>query len=97
VRGLDRRLARLEAKRAAGDKALVAPETLMRMAAVYEAECARVRERLLGDGPHVPVPAMSDAGNGALPDEPCDVVYRIASWEESEWNGAWAGPGRQRT
>lgn len=56
MRGLERRLARLEATRAAGDEALVAPETLQRMAAVSEAECARIREKLFADGPHVPAP-----------------------------------------
>ena len=54
MKGLERRIARLEATRAAGDEALVAPETLMRMAAVHDAECARIREKLLRDGPFVP-------------------------------------------
>jgi hypothetical protein len=45
----------LEATRAARDEALVAPETLIRMAAVHDAECARIREKLMSDGPHVPV------------------------------------------
>ena len=55
MKALARRLARLEAAREAREEALVAPETLERMAAVHDAECARIREKLLGDGPHVPV------------------------------------------
>ena len=53
MRAMERRLARLEATRAARDEALVAPETLMRMAEIV-AERARIREKLLGDGPVVP-------------------------------------------
>jgi hypothetical protein len=55
VRALERRLARIEAARRTEDDALVRPETLQRMAAANEAECARIREKLLGGGPCVPV------------------------------------------
>ena len=54
--GLERRLARLEAVTQARDEALVSPETLEKMAAIHDAECARLREKLLGDGPFVPAP-----------------------------------------
>ena len=78
MRGLDRRLARLESMREYFDE-LVDPDQLRRMAAIVlanprdqklraeaerifvepqadtEAERARVREKLMGDGPHVPV------------------------------------------
>jgi hypothetical protein len=54
MRGLERRLARLESRREAQELALVSPETLEKMAAVIEAQRARIREKLLGDGPHVP-------------------------------------------
>jgi hypothetical protein len=55
VRGLERRLARLEGVSHAREEALVSPETLRTMAAIHDAECARVREKLMSDGPHVPV------------------------------------------
>jgi len=54
VRAMERRLARLEVARAARDEALVGPDVLLRMAAVTDAECARIREELLGDGPFIP-------------------------------------------
>jgi hypothetical protein len=54
VKALARRLARLESVSHALEDALVSPETLQRMAAVSEAECARIREKLLGNGPLVP-------------------------------------------
>ena len=64
MRGLERRLARLEAKSAAREAALVAPETL-RMAAVHDAVCARVREKLFGDGPHDPAPIQNGVESNA--------------------------------
>ena len=54
MRALARRLARLESVSHALQDALVSPETLQRMAAVSEAECARIREKLQGDGALVP-------------------------------------------
>ena len=54
MRALDRRLSRLESVSHALDEALVSPEALKRMAAVTQAECARVREKLMSDGPHEP-------------------------------------------
>ena len=66
MRALARRLARLEATRQAQEEALVAPETLRRMAAVVEAECARVREKLLGDGPHAPAARRAGVESEAL-------------------------------
>ena len=56
MRGLERRLARLETASRAAEEALVSPETLEKMAAIHDAECARLREKLLGDGPFVPAP-----------------------------------------
>jgi hypothetical protein len=50
VRALERRLTRLEVVSRTREEALVSPESLQKMAA----ECARVREKLLGGGPHVP-------------------------------------------
>jgi len=47
----------LETVSNARDEALVSPETFQKMADVIEAERARVREKLLSDGPHVPVAA----------------------------------------
>ena len=52
MRGLERRLARLESLRESLDE-LVSDDTLQRMADIA-ADCARVREKLLGDGPHIP-------------------------------------------
>jgi hypothetical protein len=52
MKALARRLARLEAARRTEEEALVTPETLQRMAAEHNAECARIREKLLGEGPH---------------------------------------------
>ena len=54
MRALERRLTRLEVVSRTREEALVSPETLQKMAAEYDAACARVREKLLGDGPHVP-------------------------------------------
>ena len=56
MRGLERRLARLETASRAAEEALVSPEAFEKMAAVQDAECARLREKLLGDGPFVPAP-----------------------------------------
>jgi uncharacterized coiled-coil protein SlyX len=44
---MERRLARLESVSHAQEAALVTPEALEKMAAVDEAECARLREKLL--------------------------------------------------
>lgn len=52
MRALDRRLARLETM-SQHVEGLVDPETLQRMAQI-EAERARIREKLLSDGPHEP-------------------------------------------
>jgi hypothetical protein len=49
----------LEAARQAQEEALVGPETLLKMAAVYDAECARVREKLMSDGPYEPAASRS--------------------------------------
>ena len=59
MRGLHRRVARLESVTTTHEAALVSPEALEKMASSYEAECARIREKLLGDGPLVPVPDRS--------------------------------------
>ena len=56
MKALERRLARLEVRSHAREEALVSPETLQRMASIAEAECARVRETLFADGPHVAAP-----------------------------------------
>ena len=56
MRTLARRVARLEAASRAAEELLVSPEALEKMAAVHDAECARLREKLLGDGPFVPAP-----------------------------------------
>jgi hypothetical protein len=55
LRGIERRLTRLEAASHPREEALVSPETLRKMAAVHDAECARIREKLFADGPHVPI------------------------------------------
>ena len=57
MRALERRLARLEVAREAREEALVGPDTLQRMAAIYDAERARNREKLMSDSPYVPAPA----------------------------------------
>ena len=57
MKALERRLARLEVRSHAREEALVSPETLQRMVSIAEAECARVREKLMSDGPHIPVEA----------------------------------------
>ena len=54
MKALERRLSRLEVVSRTREEALVGPETLRQMAAVHDAECARIREKLLSDGPHVP-------------------------------------------
>ena len=56
MRALSRRIARLEVVSHAREEALVSPETLQRMVSIAEAERARIREKLLGDGTHVPAP-----------------------------------------
>ena len=56
MRALGRRIARMEAVSRAAEELLVSPEALEKMAAVVEAERARVREKLPSDGPHVPAP-----------------------------------------
>ena len=56
MRAMERRLARLESVSHAQEAALVTPEALEKMAAVDEAECARLREKLLSDGPFVAAP-----------------------------------------
>ena len=69
MRGLERRLSRLEAARQAQKETLVSLETFNKMATVYEAECARIREKLLGDGPHVavsPAPGVESEARAIL-------------------------------
>ena len=41
-----------------------------------------------GEDPAVPLPSSPGVGG--------ELVYRIASWEESELSGAWARTGRHR-
>ncbi len=55
MRAMTRRLARLEVASREQEELLVSPETLQRMAEIYEDSCARAREKLLGGGPHIPV------------------------------------------
>jgi hypothetical protein len=65
VKALARRLSRLEAVSHAREDALVTPKTLRRMAAVHDAECARIREKLMGEGPHEPAVDRSPVGSEA--------------------------------
>jgi hypothetical protein len=70
MKALERRVSRLEVVSRAREEALVSPETLLKMAAVNDAESARVREKLLADGPHVP------AGDRAAVDSEAHRILR---------------------
>ena len=78
MRAWDRRLAKLEAVSHAVTHPLVSPETLERMAAEY----ARIREKLLGDGPSVP------AADRSMVDSPARAILRRKLLRDD------SGPGR---
>jgi hypothetical protein len=66
MKALARRIVRLEAVSQAVEDALVRPEALRKMAAIIEADCARAREKLLGDGPHEPAPRQPGIESEAM-------------------------------